>query len=207
MKKVFLFAILLFSTMSFAQSSFGVKVGGQTTGITNAEIGDNQNRFGFYAGGFYNFSINSNFSFQPELLYSYQSFNNVNITYEDYTGFNEFNGDTDPRFDFKFQQHLIKLPLILKYQPNKFYAEIGPELAYLISVKGKYYDRLNKIPSLNGKVESIEHFQASLAIGGGYKLNDKLEAGLRFSWGLTEFSEYTYIKNFNVGVGISYRLK
>jgi len=207
MNKLFLIGAILFSVPSLAQQSYGLKVGGQTTGITKAEMGDNQNQYGFYIGGFYTIPLKDDFSFQPELMYSFQSFNNVNISFVEYIKQGESVNPTEPRFDFKYKTHLIKLPLLLKYQPNKVYVEAGPELAYLLSVHGKYSDKLNEFPSENGKLDDIKHFQAAIAVGGGYKLNDKLEAGLRLSWGLTKFSEYSYIKNFNVGIGISYNLK
>lgn len=207
MNKLFLIGAILFSVPSLAQQSYGIKVGGQTTGITKAKMGDNQNQYGFYVGGFYTIPLKDNFSFQPELMYSYQSFNNVNVSYTEYFRIGQNDNPTGPRFDFKYKTHLIKLPLLLKYQPNKVYVEAGPELAYLLSVHGKYTDKLNEIPSENGKLENIKHFQAAIAVGGGYKINDRLEAGLRLSWGLTKFSEHSYIKNFNVGIGISYNLK
>ncbi|WP_313359860.1 porin family protein [Empedobacter sp.] len=207
MNKLFLVGAILFSVPSLAQQSYGLKVGGQTTGITKVEMGDNQNQYGFYIGGFYTIPLKDDFSFQPELMYSFQSFNNVNISFIEYIKQGESINPTEPRFDFKYKTHLIKLPLLLKYQPNKVYVEAGPELAYLLSVHGKYSDKLNEFPSENGKLDDIKHFQAAIAVGGGYKLNDKLEAGLRLSWGLTKFSEYSYIKNFNVGIGISYNLK
>lgn len=206
MKKIILLTFLGLATNIYAQQTFGLTVGGQTTGITDAKIGDNQNQYGFYVGGYYNLPFDQGFSFQPEIMYSFQSFNNLNITYSEYFGGIKNQETTQPRFDFKYQMHLIKLPLLLKYQPNKLYVELGPEFSYLMSAKGNYHDKSNEIPALNGKIENINHFQAALVTGAGYQLNEKLNVGLRLSWGFTEFSEYSYIKNFNVGVGVNYRL-
>lgn len=203
MKKVFLFAILLCSTMSFAQSSFGLKGGAQTTGITNAEIGENQNRFGFYAGGFYNFSINSNLSFQPELLYSYQSFRNVNIEVARL-------GDSTtnlPTFDQHYKSHFIKVPLVVKYQPNKVYVEVGPEIGFQLSTKLKIDHTIGTVPTEEVELEDINTFQIAALVGTGYKINDQFEVGLRGGWGFNQLTDNYYIKNFNVSVGLSYRLK
>lgn len=206
MKKIFLSTLFLVMMNVKAQQVFGLKAGLQTTGITKAEIGDNQNQYGFYIGIFYNLPLHNAFSFQPELFYSFQSFNNVNLTFSEYFGGIENEQTTQPRFDFKYKMHLIKLPLLLKYQPRKVYVEVGPELAYLISAHGNYHDKLSEIPLQNGKIENVKHFQVAAVSGVGYQLNNKLELGLRFSWGFTKFSEASYIKNFNVAVGVNYQL-
>ena len=206
MKKVFLMALLINPIISIAQSSFSVKAGAQSTGIANAQIGDNQNRFGFYIGGFYNLQMKNGFSFQPELIYSYEQFNNVNISTIEYFGGIENSENTQPRFDEYYKMNLIKLPFLLKYQPTKFYVELGPQIAYLISIKGKKEDKFNDFPSTEGKIEDINNLQFSIAFGGGYHLNEKLDVGLRADLGLTKFSEYTYIKNFNISAGVSYKL-
>ena len=207
MNKVFLFAMFLCSTFNFAQSSFGVIGGAQTTGIANAKIGDNQNRFGFYIGGLYNLQMKNGFSFQPELIYSYERFNNVNISTVEYFGGIENSESTRPRFDEYYNTNLVKLPLLLKYQPTKFYVELGPQIAYLISVKAKVEDKFNDFPTSEGELEDINNLQFSIAFGGGYHLNEKFAVGLRADLGITKFSEYTYIKNFHIGLGINYKIK
>lgn len=207
MKKVFLWALLLSPIIIIAQNSLGVKVGALTTGIANAKIGDNQNRFGFYIGGFYNLQMKNGFSFQSELMYSYERFNNVNISTVEYFGGVENPENTQPRFDEYYKKKLVKLPLLLKYQPTKFYVELGPQIAYLISIEGTTEDRLNEFPTIEGKLEDINKLKFSFVFGGGYHLNEKFDVGLRADLGFTKFSEYTYIKNFNVGLGINYKIK
>ncbi|RLZ12398.1 porin family protein [Faecalibacter macacae] len=207
MKLLLALTTLFLSTLNYAQHEFSIKLGGQTTGIEDAQIGDNQNRFGFYIGGFYNLQMKNGFSLQPELFYSYEQFNNVNISTVEYFGGIENSESTRPRFDEYYKTNQIKLPLLLRYQPSKIYVELGPQLAYLISVKGKMEDKFNEILKIEGKLEDINNLQFSIAFGGGYELNEKLDVGLRADLGITKFSEYSYIKNFSVGIGISYKIK
>lgn len=206
MKNVILFALLLFSTLNFAQNSYAVKIGAQTTGINNAIKGDNQNGFGAYVGVSTDFKLDDKFSFQPEILYSYQTFNNVNINLHELTGAPLYDNNY-PRFDENYKVHFIKLPLLLKYQPKKLYFEFGGEVGYNLSSKLKFEDHLNEYPTYSGKLDHVNKIQFAALLGSGYQIDEKLGIGLRVGWGLTKFIENYYIKNFNVSAGISYKIK
>lgn len=205
MKKVFLMASLLIPIISIAQNSLGVKVGMQTTGITNAQKGDNKNGFGAYVGLSKSFKFDDEFSFQPELLYSYQSFRNVNINLHELTGAPLYD-HSYPRFDEKYSSHLIKLPLLIKYQPQKLYFEFGAEFGFNLSSQLKFEDVLNEYPTVSGKLNGTNKIQLAGVFGSGYDLDERLSIGLRGSWGFTKFMENSYIKNFNVAAGVNYKL-
>ena len=204
MNKKLLVLLLLCGNFALAQNSgFSLKAGLQTTGITNAEIGENQNRLGFYVGGLYNFSINSNFSFQPELLYSYQSFRNVNIEVPRLG-----NSTTSlPTFDQHYKSHFIKVPLVVKYQPNKFYVEVGPEIGFQLSTKLKVDHTIGTVLTGETELKELNTLQIAALVGTGYKINDQFEVGLRGGWGFNQLTDNNYIKNFNISLGVSYQLK
>lgn len=202
MKKIFIFTTLLFSCLSFAQNSFGIIAGGQTSGITNAKIGDNQNGYGGYAGVYYKVPLNDNFLFQTELSYSFQNIRNLDV------GLPSEIAENSMKLDYKYQLHYIKLPLLLRYQPDKIYAEIGPELSYLVS--GKVKEESEEINYKNETdLKAINGLQFNVALGAGYQFNDKLNAGFRFTWGITPIAKNNLpydIKVFNIALGINYAL-
>lgn len=205
-KFIALFSICL-ASLTFAQKGLAVKVGLQTTGILGAKIGDNKNGFGFYAGLSNSFKLDKTFSFQPELLYSYQTFNNVNVSINELIGGIETEENLRARFDYEYKTHFIKLPLLLKYQPKDIYIEIGPELAYNLSSRVNSEDKFNELPDIEGKVYNTNDFQLALLVGSGYQFNNNISAGLRAGFVFTKFIENSYIKNFNVSFGISYKIK
>lgn len=201
MKKILLINTLLFSCIIFAQNSFGVTAGGQTSGITNAKIGDNQNGYGAYAGLYYRVGLDRNFLFQTELSYSYQNIRNLDVFLPAGVAENSM------KIDYKYQLNYIKLPLLLRYQPNKVYGEIGPELAYLVNGKVKMEN--DEVDFENeSSLKDLNRIQFNVALGAGYQFNDKLDAGFRFTWGITPIAtNLPYdIKVFNIALGINYKL-
>jgi hypothetical protein len=201
MKKLIALSFILLASFNFAQNSFGVTAGGQTSGITNAKIGDNQNGYGAYAGFYYRTSLNDRFSFQTELAYSYQNIRNLDVLAPSGIAENSL------MMDYKYQLHYIKLPLLLRYQPNKIYGEIGPELTYLLS--GKIGNENEEAGFKNDSdLKNINALQFNVAIGAGYQINEKLSTGFRFTWGITPIADnLPYdIKVFNIALGINYTI-
>lgn len=205
MKRILIVMMMSMIFQLNAQQNFGLKIGGNTSGITNAKIGDNQNGYGFYAGVAYKIQLSDQLRFQPELLYSYQNIRNLSIPTYALIG-----TDIVAVSPIDVYNHLqyLKLPLLLRYDTaNKIFVEFGPELQYLIS--GKVDVRNNEIYNVdNAKMTSTNDLQLNLAIGGGYQFSEKLEANLRGSWGFTPVQDEDFYdrKVFNVSVGINYWL-
>jgi len=111
MKRSILIAVilLLISSVSFAQTEFGVKGGLNFTffKVVEGDFGDRPNaEIGYYGGVFVDFKIENGFHFQPELLYK---------------GVGEF--------------EFLNAPLYLKYDVNNnFHILIGPSINYFFDV-------------------------------------------------------------------------
>lgn len=113
MKKLFLLAIVLigFTTISNAQSiKFGVKGGLNLTRINGDNVADGLDaRTGFHIGAVAQLGLLDKFMLQPEILYSAQGANDLNIDY-------------------------INIPILLKYKFLKFVSfEAGPQFGILVN--------------------------------------------------------------------------
>ena len=110
--------------------------------------------------GFYSeIPINEKFSFQPELMYSIQGFS----------------------VDDKVTTlNYLNLPLMGKYYlTKKLSIEAGPQVGFLLSAKG---------PSRNAK-DNFKTLDFGVNFGLGYKLNNGLNFGARYNFGLSNIND------------------
>jgi hypothetical protein len=123
MKKAILFIGLSLSlAIVHAQAKYGIKGGLNIANIGGSDIEDNKAKLGFHLGGYVDIPIQSNFSVQPELLYSAQG-----------CGF-DLEGD-----DAKWNMGYLLIPVMAKYTFSSGVSlESGPQLGFLLSAKEKY---------------------------------------------------------------------
>ncbi|MFV0188768.1 MULTISPECIES: porin family protein [Empedobacter] len=208
MKKLIL-GIALFGGLSAAnaQIDLGVKGGlnfPTLSGDSRKIYSDSQGnglgtkfRTDFYIGGYANYKITDQISFQPELLYSKQG-----------AGLK-----TNDNSKAKLITHNINIPLMGRYEiMDGLNVEFGPQLGFLVSAKKKTEE--GKINEKEKFVDNFKTFDFGLNFGAAYKITDELEINARFTKGLSNINDYysqTINDNYKItntyfSVGIAYKL-
>lgn len=202
MKKLIL-GIALFGGLSAAnaQIDLGVKGGlnfPTLSGDSRQLMGDQTKfRTDFYVGGYANYKVTDQISFQPELLYSKQG---AGIKTTD-------NSNT------KIVTHNINIPLMGRYEIMEgLNVEFGPQLGFLVSAKAKSEE--GKTDTKVKITDNFKTFDFGLNFGAGYKVTDELEINARFTKGLSNINNVfpegmnnNYkITNTYFSIGVAYKL-
>ena len=202
MKKLIL-GIALFGGLSAAnaQIDLGVKGGlnfPTLSGDSRQLIGDQTKfRTDFYVGGYANYKVTDQISFQPELLYSKQGAGIKN------------SGNSNS----KIVTHNINIPLMGRYEIMEgLNVEFGHQLGFLVSAKGKTEE--GKTDTKVKITDNFKTFDFGLNFGAGYKVTDELEINARFTKGLSNINNYfpegindNYkITNTYFSIGVAYKL-
>ena len=163
---IFSLALLLFSAIAFAQTSFGLKAGGMlSTRVTNS-LDHNLDiaKLSYVGGAFYSLLIHEQFGLQIELLYA-----NKAIEAEARRAFQLIREDL----------HYINLPVMLQYKPKeRFTLELGPELGYLIGQK--------QVATVGTQPPSpfTKDFDMAINLGVGYEPVNRVLLNLRYNFGI-----------------------
>lgn len=184
MKKLFLVgALALFASMNAQQ--FGIKAGMNISSL-NGDVENVKSKVGFSAGVFAQFPISSQFTFQPEVLYSGQG----------------AKGKEDG-FEATWSIDYIAVPLMFKYNlAEKFSLEAGPQIGFLMSSK------------LKGDGESVDikdemkSTDFAINLGANYDIMPNLFIGARYSAGLTNIikdSDDFKVRNNVFSVSLGYK--
>ena len=202
MKKLIL-GIALFGGLSAAKAQIDLGVKGglnfpTLSGDSRQLIGDQTKfRTDFYVGGYANYKITDQISFQPELLYSKQG---AGIKTTD-------NSNT------KIVMHNINIPLMGRYEIMEgLNVEFGPQLGFLVSAKAKSEE--GKTDTKVKITDNFKTFDFGLNFGAGYKVTDELEINARFTKGLSNINNVfpegmnnNYkITNTYFSIGVAYKL-
>jgi len=205
-KKLLLLALLLtVSSLVFAQGivAKGFKGGLNIANYTGADVSEyTKSRYGFAAGAFLTYKLNSNLSLQPEIYYTTKGV--------------EVNQDDD---DIYFHNDVIlsyiELPLLLKMNFNNSsdltpFIFLGPAIAfnvggtYDVTIEGDYFDDYED----SGDLKDISPIDFSLVFGGGID-TEKVTFDIRYDFGLskvdgglTDDDLYNSVISFMVGVKI-----
>ena len=189
MKRLSLVAIAAFITVvSSAQIRFGAKAGLNLANwaMSPKEEGiSNSLKPFFHAGGLAYIPLFSKFGLQPEVVYSGEG-----------TKIKDVDGTSTYNLGY------INVPVLLKYKdPSGFFAEIGPQIGFLLSAKAKYgeisVDQKDYLKSTD--------FSGVLGIGYLSPLNIGVDA--RYNLGLTNIvkeSDNGSIKNGVIQIGVFY---
>ncbi len=202
MKKLIL-GIALFGGLSAAnaQIDLGVKGGLNfpTLSGDSRQLYENQTKFrtDFYVGGYANYKITDQISFQPELLYSKQG-----------AGLK-----TNDNSKAKLITHNINIPLMGRYEiMDGLNVEFGPQLGFLVSAKMKTEE--GKTDTKIKATDNFKTFDFGLNFGAAYKITDELEINARFTKGLSNINDYypqTVNDNYKItntyfSIGVAYKL-
>jgi hypothetical protein len=188
---------------------------GMKTGINIGKFVPNKNsidykyKFGFYAGGFINISLEEKLEFQPELLFALQGskvlVKGLNIPNFDFNG-NPISNSNTYNFEYEVNELTISIPLIVKlFLSNKLYLESGPQIGFII-------DRsLNSSQQIiNGEDDSFiiresdDSFDFGISLGFGFNVSERVTLNLRSYNGLIKRDDE--IKSFVLNFGIEYNL-
>ena len=174
---------LFFSTVN-AQQAVGIKGGLNIASLSGFEGRD---RISGHVGVFLHHTINKNWCFQPELLYSGE-------------GQRYMSGGVERTLALGY----LQLPLMIQYYPApQVYLEAGPQFGLLLSARDKVDDE-------SGEINAKDDFttgQVALGLGIGYKASEKLILYGRYNFGLTDVSRFdNIVDHSNVGqLGVAIR--
>jgi hypothetical protein len=184
-----IFCFLLFT--SAAQPRPGIKAGLNYAGLSGYS-GDKL--LSFHAGIFLHVSINKNWRFQPELLYSGEG--QHYLVYD--------NSENPAAIENTITLKYVQLPIVVQYFPTpSLYVEGGPQIAVLAAAysKGMGDDHLNL-------KRSFGNTQFGLILGAGYLFNQRFGIYGRYYFGLTEVTPFNSDANrsHTAQFGISFRI-
>jgi hypothetical protein len=119
-------------TVKLHHGSFGVKAGLNLSDLTNGYVSGDllkapAHRLGPVFGVFYNLPLSSKLSFQPELSYSAEGANQDGV----------IGASNSYVLVYEEKYKFLNLPLMLQYNPGRFYLEAGPQIGFLMSAKEK----------------------------------------------------------------------
>jgi len=176
--------VSLFFSTAHAQQAVGIKGGLNIASLSGFEGRD---RVSAHAGLFLHHTINKNWCFQPELLYSGE-------------GQRYMSGGVERTLALGY----LQLPLMIQYYPApQVYLEAGPQFGLLLSAQDKVDDE-------SGEINAKDDFttgQVALGLGLGYKASEKLILYGRYNFGLTDVSRFdNIVDHSNVGqLGVAIR--
>ena len=174
---------LFFLTVD-AQQAVGIKGGLNIASLSGFEGRD---RISGHIGVFLHHTINKNWCFQPELLYSGE-------------GQRYMSGGVERTLALGH----LQLPLMIQYYPApQVYLEAGPQFGLLVSAQDKADDE-------SGHINAKDDFttgQVAIGLGIGYKASEKLILYGRYNFGLTDVSRFdNIVDHSNVGqLGVAIR--
>lgn len=173
--KKYVFSLLLVASAGggelYAQGlGVGVRAGATFSSLTGPDTKRPvvEAIWGPTAGVFVNVPLtpDSFFSFQPELQYSRKGFRTV----------------YSPTYAERIFLHTLELPLLAKLKVAGFVAEAGPQVGYLLAVKGK---GVGGDPSAPEGVNGYHRWAAGYVAGVGYELTSGLGVSLRYNGAFT----------------------
>lgn len=175
MKKKIVITLLSVLSVSFlttnAQHTIGVKGG---VNIASLSEFTGRSRISGHGGIFLHHTINKNWCFQPELLFS---------------------GEGQRYFSDGFEHTLaldyLQLPLMIQYYPvPNIYLEAGPQVGVLLSARDKVDGFDEPHANVKGDFASA---QVAIGLGAGLKASEKIVFYGRYNFGLTDVSVFDNI--------------
>jgi hypothetical protein len=198
MKKILFLAVaFMIAVSTFAQVKFGVKAGGNGSGVSGVSasvsgvnitfLEKDGMSFGYHGGVFANISLGKMLGFQPELLFSMQGGKQK-------TG--DIFSDMEDEFDFSggkitYQLGYITLPLLLEIKPvENLGILVGPQAGYNVIRKATSTYEGEK-ETLSGKdfdddFMALKKFDAGVTVGLQYTVGGRVQIGVRYYHGLLD---------------------
>lgn len=205
MKQLLLVAIVLLSisTSNAQEIKLGAKAGVNLSTIEGDFTQNIESYTGFHLGGFAEVVISEKFSFQPELLFSAQGYNESSFD----SGFN-FSRD----YKAEVRANYLNMPLMAKYYvTDGLSIEAGPYVGVLLSsnIEGRLnqtFDGETEITLINEDYsDELNTIDYGVGAGVSYKMSNGINFSARYNLGLsnTEGRFEDQIKQQNQVIQIS----
>lgn len=185
MKKFILVFTVLCCGISFAQVTFGPKVGVNLSKVKDVH-GDSRQGTGFFVGGFATIPLQNysqEFFIQPELLFSVMG-----------------EKDGDERVGLNYIQVPVLFKAYFSEQDTEFFGEIGPQFGFLIG---------ESLPDNYAYSHEYNAFDFGATVGVGFSYLRNWEVNARFYYGFADIidGDTRDARNFNsnVSAGLAYR--
>lgn len=189
-------AACLISAASFAQTTFGAKLGMNMANMKDSGDGASTNgdaKLGLNLGVFAELQLSDKFSVQPELNYSQLG-----------TKISEA-GDS-----YKFKFNTLAVPVLAKYHIANFALIAGPQLSFVTSAKQTL--SISGVGSETSDVKAdYKGTDFSLVFGAEYGFADKFVAGARYQAGLSDINKVaeagykTTASAFTLSIGYKFK--
>lgn len=168
-----------------AQTKFGLKAGANFATFTGSDAKDLDMLTSFYGGGFVNLELTDMISIQPEVLYSAQGAKS-----------------SEMGVDITSKVNYINVPIMLQLKFGSIYAEVGPQIGFLMSAEAS-----SSGVTIDFK-DNTKSTDIGAAIGAGFKFENGLGIGARYSMGFSSIDDVgdSDIKNSVIGLGLSYTI-
>lgn len=180
MRKIILTTIFLSFMAVVAKAQYiGVKGGLNLSNLNIDGVDDENMRFGYHFGAFFNLPISDGFAVQPEVLYSTKG-STASIN-QDFGLFGEFNSEV------KFKLNYIDIPLLAIFRVgDAFEIQAGPYIGFLAGSKveadGDIDDEFD--------LDSDNFKNLDFGLTGGIALNfSAVQVGARYNYGLQEIQD------------------
>jgi len=191
MKKL-IFGLAIFGGLNTAHAQIDLGVKGGINFSTLSNYPTSKFKVDYSLGGYANYEITDQFSFQPEILYSKQG-----------AGLK-----TNSNAKSRLVTHNINIPLMGRYEiMDGFNVEFGPQLGFLVSAQQKIKDGKTDIKT--NVTDNFKTFDFGLNFGAGYKISDEIEINARITKGLTDINhnpDGRKTTNTYFNIGIAYKL-
>ncbi|MEO6134583.1 MAG: porin family protein [Ginsengibacter sp.] len=169
MKKTIVLGVAVlfaFGANAQVEAHFGLKGGLNASELHSKDV-KADTKIGFHVGGLAHIHGNSNWAFQPEVMYSLEG-----AKYK------------TPLGTLNRNLSFINVPLLAQYMfDNGFRIEAGPQIGFLMSAKDKID---NSNPDIKGQFKSTA---VSLPVGVGYLTRSGLGFDARYNFGLTDLNK------------------
>jgi hypothetical protein len=221
MKKQFLlFAFIVISTFTFAQSqpSFGIRAGVTSSSMKGDAVNNLQNLLdytngaittsshtGFFAGVNAAIPVSDLVSIEPGLYYDQKGYDmngELNLKGVEFLGANA---------KAKLTSHYVDLPVLLKLNLNGFQIFAGPQISYLAKADLKTTAGVLGFNLLNKTMDATDQFNrwdAGVTGGIGYQFANGVNISASYDYGLSKVDANqnfdSYNRSFKVGLGYNF---
>lgn len=183
MKKTIVLGVAVlfaFGAKAQVKAHFGLKGGLNASELHSKDV-KADTKIGFHVGGLAHIHGNSNWAFQPEVMYSQE-------------GAKSKIGGVKSSTNLSY----INVPLLAQYLfDNGFRIEAGPQIGFLMNAKSKIGDASTDIK------DGYKSTAVSLPVGVGYLTSSGLGFDARYNFGLTDLNKNGQsIKGNNFQFGI-----
>lgn len=207
MKKISLLLFIAASTLSFAQTHFGIKAGYINSSLdwkdspssVWEDFTDYSSKSYFYAGGFVEHFVSKKVSVQGELIYT-QIGGKSTIDMYQFVGNEWIQTGT---MDAKFKYTQLQVPLSAKYYfIDKLAVSGGLNFAFNIDSKVKIDD------IGTGDIENVKTLNFNPFIGAEYHITKNIYADARYNFGISNINkEGLDVRSSFFQIGLGYRFK